>query len=350
VRRRVTFAVPGNLDSPTGGYAYDKRIIAQLGHLGWDVDVLDLGSGFPVPSEPTRTSAHHQLRNIPAGQPIIIDGLAFGVLPDTAVELADRHPLLALVHHPLAMEWGLSASRAEALCASERAALAHAHGVVVTSPTTARLLASDYDVPIDRITVAKPGNDPVHREPARRHANPHLLAVGAASPRKAYDILIEALAGPMDQAWQLTIVGDLTRSPDTARDLRTSIAKNGLEERIILRGAVTNAELALLYNEANIFVLPSRYEGYGMAYAEALAYGLPIIGTTAGAIPETVPSLAGLLVPAGNVTALREALRELITNQRLRQQLSDGALSAAAALPSWSEAGATFSSALEKLG
>lgn len=347
--RRVTFAVPGSLDIPTGGYVYDKRIIAELGQFGWDVTPLDIGTGFPAPDTARRAAARAMLLQVPAGQPLILDGLAFGVLPDVAAELAIRHLLVALVHHPLAMEWGLSATRAAALRASERTALTHAHGVVVTSPMTARLLASDYGVPPDRITVAKPGTDPVHRAPECRSHDPHLLAVGAVSPRKGYDILIDALGGLTEHPWRLTIVGDLTRAPDAARGLLTKIAEHDLGDRVDVRGAISNAELVALYHQANIFVLPSRFEGYGMAYTEALAYGLPIIGTTAGAIPETVPAQAGLLVPEGDVVALAAALRKLITDGELRRQLQDAALAAAAALPSWSEAGAHFSSALERL-
>ena len=127
--RRVTFAVPGSLDIPTGGYVYDKRIIAELGQFGWDVTPLDIGTGFPAPDTARRAAARAMLLQVPAGQPLILDGLAFGVLPDVAAELAIRHLLVALVHHPLAMEWGLSATRAAALRASERTALTHAHGV-----------------------------------------------------------------------------------------------------------------------------------------------------------------------------------------------------------------------------
>jgi len=123
VVRRVVFAVPGSLDTPTGGYAYDRRIVAELRQLGWDVECLDIGAGFPSPDEATRSAARSLLLKVPDGQPIVVDGLALGVLPDVAGEVASRHPLLGLVHHPLALEWGLSAERANALHGSEQAAL-----------------------------------------------------------------------------------------------------------------------------------------------------------------------------------------------------------------------------------
>ena len=158
--KRVAFAVPGDLATPTGGYAYDRRIMTELGQLGWQIDLLNLGEDFPWPSEATRSAAQRRLLAISAGIRVIVDGLALGVLPETASRLAGRNPLLALVHHPLALEWGLPAQQAEALRRSEQAALGAAQGVVVTSAATARLVACDYGVPAGRITVARPGNDP----------------------------------------------------------------------------------------------------------------------------------------------------------------------------------------------
>ena len=157
---RFVFAVPGDLATPTGGYGYDRRMIAELRDLGWEIDLLDLGEDFPSPSDATRAAALTRLLAVPAGRAIVIDGLALGVLPEAALQLAGRNPLLALVHHPLALEWGLSPAQADALRASERTALAAVKGVVVTSAATAKLVASDYGVPAERITVARPGSDP----------------------------------------------------------------------------------------------------------------------------------------------------------------------------------------------
>jgi glycosyltransferase involved in cell wall biosynthesis len=349
VVKRVTFAVPGSLDTPTGGYAYDRRIMAELRQLGWEVDCIDLGEGFPSPSEATRSAARSALLKIPAGRPIVVDGLALGVLPDVAAEVAIRHPLLALVHHPLAMEWGLSAGRADALRRSERAALAEVREVVVTSPTTAKLVASDYAVPAERITTARPGSDPAPRSAGSQKQMLHLLSVGAVVPRKGFDVLIAALATLAELPWRLTIAGDLTRDPDEAAKLRANLLEHELAARIDTPGAVSSAQLALLYDKADLFVLASRFEGYGMAYAEALSHGLPVIGTTAGAIPDTVPQAAGMLVEAGDAIALAEALRSAISDAGLRHRMSDAAFAAARMLPTWKQSGAIFATALERL-
>ena len=345
--KRAAFAVPGNLETPTGGYAYDKRIIAELARIGWQIELVDLGEGFPFPGEAVRSKARARLLGVPDGWPIVVDGLALGALPDAASELA--HPLLALVHHPLALEWGLSSEQAESLRQSERLALACARGVVVTSPATAGIVARDYGVPMERITVARPGSDPVPPARGSRGGAPHLLSVGAIVPRKGFDVLVAALAGLTDLEWRLTIAGDLTRAPVTAERLRADIVRLGLTGRVAMPGAVSSERLAALYDGADLFVLASRFEGYGMAYAEALGHGLPVIGTRAGAIPDTIPREASLLVDSGDVAALAGALRRAIIDPALRRRLSEAALTAARHLPTWPQSASIFADALDAL-
>lgn len=341
------FAVPGDLAAPTGGYAYDRRIITELRDRGWQIDVLNLGEGFPWPSEAVRMAARTRLTAVPAGHTIVVDGLALGVLPKTASQLAGSNPLLALVHHPLALEWGLSVAQADALRMSERAALAAAKGVVVTSAATARLVASDYSVPAERIIVAMPGNDPAPLARGSQDGVIRLLSVGAVVPRKGFDVLIAALATLNDLSWRLTIAGDLTRDRNAATQLEADIAHYALGNRIDVTGAVSAQRLAALYAEADVFALASHFEGYGMAYAEAIAHGLPVIGSDAGAIPDTVPPQARLLVAPGDIPALAHALRRIISDSDLRRRLANAARAAAPQLPTWRQSTEIFARALE---
>jgi glycosyltransferase involved in cell wall biosynthesis len=349
VVKRFAFAVPGDLATPTGGYAYDRRMMTELGELGWQIDLLDLGEGFPWPDEAARATAQSRLLAMPAGRSIVVDGLALGVLPETASQLAGRNPLLALVHHPLALEWGLSVKQADALRASERAALAAVQGVVVTSAATARLVASDYGVPAERIVVARPGSDPALMSQGSQDGVVRLLSVGAIVPRKGFDVLISALATLTDLSWRLTIAGDRTRDRNAAARLDADIARHALGDRIAAPGAVSPQRLAALYAEADVFVLASHFEGYGMAYAEAVAHGLPVIGTSAGAIPDTVPPDAGLLVDPGDSFALAKALRRVIGDAGLRRRLASAARAAAPQLPTWRHSAEIFARALEAL-
>lgn len=350
VKGDFVFAAPGDLDTPTGGFAYDKRMLAELRVLGWRGEYLDLGEGFPYPSASARTGAVTRLLEIPKGRPIVIDGLALGVLPEAAQTLSATHPLIAMVHHPLALETGTTPEQAAALRASERAALAPMRAVVVNSPLTARTLIADYAVPEERITIAPPGTDRpavVRRNTAAPGAPVALLTVGSVVPRKGYDVLTEALATLIDLPWRLTIVGDGSRDRACAARLREDIARYRLTPRVTLAGAVATDELAALYAAADLFVLPSRYEGFGMAYAEAIAHGLPVIGTTGGAIPDTVPADAGELVPPGDAPALAAALRRLLESPAERDRLAAGARAAAAKLPTWRGSAELFARAIE---
>jgi glycosyltransferase involved in cell wall biosynthesis len=349
VVKRFAFAVPGDLATPTGGYAYDRRMMTELGELGWRIDLLDLGEGFPWPDEATRATAQSRLLAMPAGRCIVVDGLALGVLPETASQLAGRNPLLALVHHPLALEWGLSVKQVDALRTSERAALAAVQGVVVTSAATAQLVASDYGVPAERIAVARPGSDPALMSQGSQDGVVRLLSVGAIVPRKGFDVLITALATLTDLSWRLTIAGDRTRDRNAAARLDADIARHALGDRIAALGAVSPQRLAALYAEADVFVLASHFEGYGMAYAEAVAHGLPVIGTSAGAIPDTVPPDAGLLVDPGDSFALARVLRRVIGDAGLRCRLANAARAAAPQLPTWRHSAEIFARALETL-
>jgi glycosyltransferase involved in cell wall biosynthesis len=347
--RQIAFGVPGDLATATGGYVYDRRIITELRQLGWLVSALNLGEGYPWPSQATRAVAQAQLESVPDNDPIIIDGLAFGVLPDVAFKLRERHPLVALVHLPLALEVGLSALQTALLRESERAALQSAARVIVTSNTTARHLVAHYGVISELIVVAPPGVD---RAPiARGSSNSvvQLLSIGAVVPGKGFDLLVRALATLSELPWRLWIVGDRTRDMRTVAALDDAIARFGLAERIKMFGSVGRRRLEEFFDRADLFVLASRYESYGMAYTEAIAHGLPIVGTTAGAIPETIPAGAGLLVPPDDQDALASALRCLIEGPEKRLKIAAGARRAICQLPNWVDAARAFARSLNTL-
>jgi glycosyltransferase involved in cell wall biosynthesis len=347
--KQAVFVVPGDLATATGGFVYDRRIVAELPKSGWQVDVLDIGTSFPRATVAERATAHLQLAALPAGRVLVIDGLAFGVMTDSAASLNRTHKLVALVHHPLAFETGLQDYEIAKFKASERLALSFVERVITTSATTARLLSQHYAVPPDKISVVLPGNDRVPLPQRSAGDVVNLLAVGSIVPRKGYDLLIAALGKIPDLKWRLIIAADPSRSPETARALAAQVASLHLIDRVELAGVVTDERLAELYANADLFVLPSRYEGYGMAYTEAIAHGVPVIGTTAGAIPEAVPAGAGVLVAPDNLEELTLALMRLVGHPDERARLTAGARAAAATLPTWDDAGRQFAQALDQV-
>ncbi len=343
---RAAFAIPGDLNTPTGGYAYARRILPLLGAYSVEARHLPLPGGFPFPDDAALEAAGEALAEIPADEIALIDGLACGALPERVIARIAA-PIVALVHHPLGLETGLSPEDTVRLIETERRALAHARRVVATSETTAETLKRNFGVPVERLSVAAPGTDRAARATGGGDV-PHLLSVGAVVPRKGFDVLVAALATLAYRPWRCTIAGSLDRDPATADALRAQIERLGLSDRITLTGALDPEPLDDVYRSADIFVLPSRYEGYGMVFTEAMARGLPIVACAAGAVPATVPRDAGILVPPDDGVALAEALRRLLDDPAERQERGNAALAHARALPSWNDAARRVAEAIRE--
>ena len=341
----VYFVVPGSLSTRTGGYIYDRRIIEGLRALGGTVTLISLPGTYPFLDEADIAKAHDAFVAIPNGAAVVVDGLAFGALPHIAEQHAGRLQLVALVHHPLADETGLSSQVAARLFASEERALRSARRVIVTSEYTARRLDT-FAVSPDAIAVCVPGVDPAPL--ARGSGSDHvvLLCPASLTPRKGHAILFAALADLHDLDWRLLCAGNTGLDPMHRDKLAALRLELGLAERIEMCGEADEAELASLYDGADLLVLASHYEGYGMVISEALARGLPMVTTTGGALSDTVPSSAALRVPPGDAAAFREALRSAISDPNLRGQLAVGARAARAGLLDWNESARGFARAL----
>jgi glycosyltransferase involved in cell wall biosynthesis len=341
----LVLIVPGALETPTGGYVYDRRIVRGLRARGCSITVRQLDASFPYPSEDARAEAVRVLADIPSGSTVLVDGLALGVLPDEAAREADRLRLIALIHHPLARETGIAPEVAAALEESERRALASAARIIVTSRQTADGLRS-YGVGAGRVLVVEPGFDRAPLAQGSPEHNRELLCVATLTPRKGHEILLDALAAISELPWRLTCVGSVTRHPETAERLRKRLRASGWTDRVALTGEVEPEAVAAFYDRADVFVFPTLYEGYGMAVAEALARGLPVVGTACGAIPDLVGERAGIIVPPGDLHALAAALRRILSDATLREGLRQGAAAVRERLATWNDAAAAMEAAL----
>ncbi len=334
---RLVFAIPGDLSRRTGGYEYDRRLLEAAPEVGLDIVHLPLPGSFPDAPEAdvaaTIATINHAARH---GDIVLLDGLACGALPEAGVREI-RAPVIELCHHPLCLEAGLTPTRAAQLRDNEKRVFGSIAHVVVTSPHTARALECDFDVPGEKISVAVPGT--LRRARAKGSERPlSLLAVGAIIPRKAFDVLVAALATEKAADWRLRIVGSARHSPTTATALARLIEARGLTQRVELLGECTGDALESLFDAADVFVSASLHEGYGMALAEALARGLPIVTTTGGAAAETVPDDAAIKIPPGDVESLRRALRQIMRDGEMRWRLSEAAWRAGQRLPEWQDA------------
>lgn len=344
-RLQALLAVPGDLATPTGGYAYARRLIEAAPRAGLALYHWPLPELAPIPSAEALSETERRLSVVPPGWPVIVDGLALGVMPVALIRSVTA-PVIALCHHPLGLESGLPPELAARLIESERAALAAAAFVITTSRTTAGTLTEVLSVPPERIAVAPPGTDPVAPAPRPVADGPcRLLSVGSLTPRKGHDVLIEALAGLSDLDWRLTLVGPEDRDPAHAARVFAAVEAHGLGTRVIRRGAATSDALATAYAEADLFVLAARYEGYGMAFTEAMAHGLPVIGCAAGAVAEATRGAAVLVAP-DDPAALRAALRRPIESVEARRELAARSRAAAAAFPRWDDTARAVNAAL----
>ncbi|RKR02415.1 glycosyltransferase involved in cell wall biosynthesis [Kushneria sinocarnis] len=345
----LTLIVAGSLEQLTGGYIYDARIVEGLRARGSRVEVIGLEGRFPETDDTAASALDRALAAQDPATPVVIDGLAMGALPEVVERHRQRLTLVALLHHPLTDESGLSPEQQQALLESERRALAASRGVIVTSDFTARrLTALDMaDIPI---RVVRPGVDPA---PLTRGSVPgeplNLLCVATLIPRKRHLLLVEALAELSDRSWHCHLVGDTERDDECHQRIRDTIRTHGLSDRITLHGAMSPRQLGAFWETADLFVLPSCYEGYGMVIDEALARGVPIVTTTGGALADTLPAEAGLAVPPDDPAALTEALARVIDDSEQRQRLAEGARQARAGLPDWHDTADQFHAALETL-
>ncbi|MEO0370240.1 MAG: glycosyltransferase family 4 protein [Pseudomonadota bacterium] len=332
---RAAFALPGDITTLTGGYIYDRHLVDGLRALGWTVDVLSFGTSFPAPSAEHQADASAQLLALPETCPVIVDGLAFGAM-DTGAVARVKAPIIAMVHHPLAFENGISETEQARLLASERANLAHTAHVIVPSPHTAQMLRDHYAVPETKITIARPGTARPTSFPAPQDP-PLILSVGIQVPRKGHDVLLRALALIRDVPWQAVIVGGVHDMAHGAM-LADLLGELGLEDRVQMPGRVAEEALSRYYAQASIFALATRYEGYGIVFDEATVHGLPIISCRVGAVPGTVAAQTARLVPPDDPTSFAAALREVLTNEDRRKAMAAAASNAAHGLASWDSA------------
>jgi glycosyltransferase involved in cell wall biosynthesis len=317
---------------PSGGNTFDRRICRGLAHAGWTLHLHEVSGSAALRGAVSR---------IPDGAVVLVDGLVASPAPDVLVPEAERLRLVVLVHMPLGH--GRADER-------EGAVLSAATAVVTTSAWTRRALLDLYALPGHRVHVAEPGVDAADVAPGTATAGA-LLSVGAVTRIKGQDVLLDALALMDGRGWHCLCVGSLERDWAFAAHLRRRVAAGGLHGRVRFTGAQTGVALARSFGGADVLVLPSRAETYGMVVTEALARGLPVIAADVGGVPEALGHGAdgvrpGLLVSPDDPDALRDALRAWLEDARLRTRLRQAALERRASLPHWSGATSVVSGVL----
>lgn len=303
---KLRLVVPGRIDQATGGYRYAARMLGEWRASGHDVALEELAGRYPDADAAAKAAARRCLARRKAGETLLVDGLALPAFADL-LPLANA---VALVHHPLGLETGLEPAVSRGLLASEGAMLRRFDGIVATSRATVRDLGA-MGLDAARIRAVDPGTDAA-RGPTARRRPPTVLTVATLTPRKDHRTLLRAFARLRDLRWTSLCVGSTARDPACTAGVRADIRVLGLGRRVRLAGETDTAGLSRHYRTASVFALASRHEGYGMAFAEALAHRLPVAGVRAGAVPLVVPPHAGLLVRPADPASLARALRRLL--------------------------------------
>jgi glycosyltransferase involved in cell wall biosynthesis len=335
----IHVVVPDGLDDParsSGGNAYDRRVCRGLAALGWAVRQHPIAGPWPRAGAAGHAALARAVERIPDGAVALLDGLIASAAPDVLVPQARRLRQVVLVHMPLGHRPN---GEAGAVRARERAVLSAATAVVTTSAWTRRRLGELYALPADRVHVAEPGVDAAALAPGTA-AGDSLLCVAAVTSDKGHDVLLDALATTTDLSWTCACVGSLDREPAFADGVRRRARDGGLGERIHFTGPRTGAELDRAYAAADLLVLASHAETYGMVVTEALARGLPVIAAEVGGVTEALGhgedgTRPGLLVGPGDPAALGAAVRAWLGDAELRGRLRRAARQRRASLRRW---------------
>ncbi|MFI1444911.1 glycosyltransferase family 4 protein [Streptomyces fructofermentans] len=354
--RAMHFVMPGGVDDPakpSGGNSYDVRVSLDLPGFGWQVHKHAVDGGWPHPGAQARAELARVLAELPEGTVVLLDGLVACSVPEIIAAETERLRLAVLVHLPLGDETGLTPEVAADLDARERATLRAVPAVVATSEWAARRLVAHHGLAPDRVHVAAPGADIAPLAPGTDGVS-RLLCVASVTPRKGQHRLVEALATVTELPWSCVLVGGLTHDPEYVSELRDLIGRHGLGDRLRLAGPQQGAELDASYASADLMVLTSYAETYGMAVTEALARGIPVLATDVGGLPEAVGraphgGVPGLLVPPENPAALAAELRGWFGEPDVRRRLKSAARARRASLDGWATTARSLSGVLGRL-
>jgi glycosyltransferase involved in cell wall biosynthesis len=347
----VHVVVPESIDDParpSGGNTYDRRVCRGLAALGWAVHEHAVPGAWPRPGEAGHAALARAVRRIPDGAVVLLDGLIASTAPDALVPQARRLRQVVLVHMPLGHR--PPDGEAGAVRAREREVLASAAAVVTTSSWTRRRLGELYALPADRMHLTEPGVDAARLAPGTA-AGDSLLCVAAVTPDKGHDVLLDGLAMATDLSWRCACVGSLVRDPAWADGVRDRARNSGLGDRVRFAGQRTGPELDRAYAAADLLLLASHAETYGMVVTEALARGVPVLVTEVGGVTEALGhgedgTRPGLLVPPGDPEALGRALRAWLEEPGLRDRLRRAARERRARLRPWAAAASAVADVL----
>jgi glycosyltransferase involved in cell wall biosynthesis len=338
---RVHVVLPDGIDDParpSGGNVYDRRVCSGLAAEGWVVHEHGVPGFWTAPDGDSFAGLAGTLERIPDDAVVLLDGLIASTAPEVLLPQAGRLRLIVLLHTALGHRpLNGDASR---IRNRERAVLSAAASIVTTSAWTRRRLLELYELPAKRVHVAEPAVETAELAPGSAGGGA-LLCVATVSFDKGHDVLLDALGAISDLSWHCTCVGSVDRDPAFVARLCQRSQQRGLGKRLGFPGPRTGADLDRSYAAADLLVLASRAETYGMVVTEALAHGLPVVAADIGGVSEALGYAAdgttppGLLVRPDDPPALAGALRAWLRDADLRRRLRAAARERRDSLAGW---------------
>jgi glycosyltransferase involved in cell wall biosynthesis len=334
--------LPAGVDDPfrpSGGNVYDRRVLDGLSSLGWKVEEHEVGGDWPRPDLADLARLSLLLGGLPDDSLLLVDGLVASAAASVLPAASGRLRIVVLLHMPVGPE------------VAEETVLASAAAVVTTSAWSRTRIREWYG--LRQVDAVLPGTDPA---PLARGsgAGRSFLSVAAVHPGKGHDLLLEGLAGLGDRPWALTCAGSLDVDPDYVAALQSQVYARRWEDRVTFAGPLVGPALEAAYDGADLVVLPSRAESYGMVVGEALARGLPVVATRVGGVPEALGraqggTVPGMLVPLGDASALTDALGRWLDEPRERERLARAAAARRPTLSGWDRTTAELAAVLARV-
>ena len=341
----VGLIIYGRLDALTGGWIYDRLMVEHLRAQGHTVEVISLKQRNYVRNLADNFSPSFYRRLLDHDcQLLLQDGLAHPSLVGLNQRIKRRRscPLVTIVHQVLCRQ-PLKRYQQLIYQAVERRYFKSVDGFIFNSETT----RANVETLVGRqrpAVVAYPGgdrlgclaSDAVVEARCRRAGPLQLILVGNLTPNKGVLPLIAGLSRLPPESWRLSLIGSLTMDRAYVQQVRSLIDRLGLGNRIDMPGPLDGHELAERLNDSQVFVLPFSYEGFGVACLEAMAWGLPVVGSTRGALKEFVyDGINGVLIPPGDMTAFTQQIQRLHRDRNLLADYGQEALKTLRHRPGW---------------
>ena len=342
------FFIPGDINTLTGGYIYDKRIAEGLRFKAHDVQVHILAGDFPFPSPESRKVCLESMTIIPKNEAIIIDSLVFGAIPELLREIKQYHPIIALVHLPLSVNSELAGNNQTMIRKLEEEAFSYADLIIVSSSFTKNLIEQAGINP-DLIKVVIPGVEPNTKKQNYSILPRKLITISNYTRNKGYLLLVDALSGLKHLDWTLDCYGDDSFDPEYVKEISEMIEGNKLTGRIFLHSSISGMELSNAYVNSDALIHPSEFESYGMVLTEALAHGIPVVASTGGAVTQTVPATMAVFFKPNDRQSFQDAIEQLFLDQDKYHNLCMEASSYINQAQTWEISVFDFESVLQEL-